>query len=80
MSKIARVLGTCLLIGSLTTVAWAEGGETAGVGKTAPAPAPAPAPTGDLTDIPNGLAAEPEASTTTEVMNIVVTWLFESIL
>ena len=74
MTKIARFLGTCLLIGSMATAAWA--GETPGTGLPSPAP-PAESPT----DCPSTLPSVQDASdTTTDVINVLVTWLVESVL
>ena len=77
MIKIARFLGTCLLIGSITTVAWADGGETAGVGLAAPSPTPAES----TTDSTSPLASVQDASATSaEVVTVLVTWFVQSIL
>jgi hypothetical protein len=81
MTKIARFLGTCLLIGSMATVAWADGGETAGVGG-GPGLAPsAPTPAESTTDSPSPLTSVQNASATSvEVVNVLITWLVDSIL
>lgn len=77
MTKIARFLGTCLLIGSMTTVAWADGGETQGTGLACPSPTPAES----TIDSTSPLTLEQDASATSaEVVNVLVTWLVQSIL
>jgi hypothetical protein len=75
MTKTARFLGTCLLIGSMTTVAWADGGETAGVGLASPSPTPAES----TTDSTSPLTSVQDASVTDDVVNELVTWLVESV-
>ena len=75
MTKIARFLGTCLLIGSMTTFAWADGGETGGVGLAAPSPTPAES----TTDSMSPQTSVQDASVTDDVVDVLVTWLVESI-
>ncbi|MDX6444195.1 MAG: hypothetical protein QOH71_1269 [Blastocatellia bacterium] len=77
MTKTARFLGTCLLIGSMTTVVWADGGETHGGGLASPSPTPVET----TTDSTSPLTLEQDASATSaEVVNVLVTWLVQSIL
>jgi hypothetical protein len=79
MTKLSRFLGTCLLIGSMTTVAWADGGETQGSGGGPVAP-PSPPPAESTTDGATTLTSAQDASaTSSEVVNVLVTWLVESI-
>lgn len=76
MTKTARFLGTCLLIGSLTTVAWADGGETPGSGLASPSPTPAE----NTSDSTSPLTSVQDASVTSaEVLSALVTWLVQSI-
>ena len=80
MTKIARFLGTCLLIGSMTAVAWADGGETPGTGGGPLAP-PSPPPAESTTGSTSPLTSVQDASATSaEVVNVLITWLVESIL
>jgi hypothetical protein len=77
MTKIFRFLGTCLLIGSMATAAWA--GETQGSGGGPLAP-PSPTPAESTTDSSSPLTSVQDASaTSSEVVNVLVTWLVESI-
>ena len=76
MTKLSRFLGACLLIGSMTTVAWADGGETHGPALACPAPSPAES----TTDSTSPLTSVQDASATAEVVNVLVTWLVQSIL
>ena len=76
MTKTARFLGTCLLIGLLTTVAWADGGETPGTGLASPSPTPAES----TTDSTSPLTSVQDASVTSaEVLSALVTWFVQSI-
>jgi hypothetical protein len=77
MTKIARFLGTCLLIGSMTMVAWADGGETHGSGLAAPSPTPAESPTDPTSPL---TLVQDASATSAEVVNVLVTWLVQSIL
>jgi hypothetical protein len=73
MTKKSRFLGTCLLIGTMATVAWA--GEIPGTGSPSPEPTP-PAETNSTST----LASVQDASATAEVVNVLITWLVETIL
>jgi hypothetical protein len=75
MTKTARFLGTCLLIGSMTTVAWADGGETPGSGLASPSPTPAES----TTDSTSPLTSLQDATVTSEVLSVLVTWFVQSI-
>lgn len=80
MTKLSRFLGTCLLIGSMTTVAWADGGETHGSGGGPVAPQ-SPPPAESTTDSTSPLTSVQDASATSaELINVLVTWLVDSIL
>lgn len=76
MTKTARFFGTCLLIGLMTTVVWADGGETPGTGLASPSPTPA----GSTSDSTSPLTLVQDASATSaEMVNVLVTLLVQSI-
>ena len=77
MTKLMRFVGTCLLVVSMAGVAWA--GETHGPGL--PAPPPPAERTTDGTSTQTTVPL-PEASVNTadDVVNVLVTWLVESLL
>ena len=80
MTKLARFLGTCLLIGSMATVAWADGGETQGSGGGPGLATPAPITAETTTDGTTTPASVQDASANlSEVVNVLLTWLVESI-
>lgn len=81
MTKTARFLGTCLLIGSMATLAWADGGETQGTGGGPGFAPPSPTPAESTTDSTSPLTSVQDASApSVEVMDVLVTWLVQSIL
>jgi hypothetical protein len=79
MTKLAQFLGTCLLIASMATVGWADGGETHGSGLASPPPPPAECTT-NCTSSPITLPVSDASVNTTDVVNVLVTWLVDSIL
>jgi len=77
MTKITQLLGTCLLVVSRATVSWA--GETQGPSL----PSPPPPPTECTTNCTNSQTTLPVPDATVDtvdVVNVLVTWLVESIL
>ena len=83
MTKLTQFLGTCLLVGSMATVSWA--GETQGPGLSSPAPPPTAAATVDTECTTNCTNSQttPAVDATVDpvdVVNVLVTWLVESIL
>jgi len=84
MTKLTQFLGTCLLVGSMATVSWA--GETQGGGLPSPPPPPTAAATVDTqctTNCTSSQTTSPAADATVDtfdVVNLLVTWLVESIL
>ena len=78
MTKLAQFLGTCLLVVSMATVGRADGGVTQGPGLPSPAPLPAECTT-NCTN--SQTTPAPDATVdTVDVVNVLVTWLVESIL
>jgi hypothetical protein len=77
MTKIARFLGTCLLIGSMSMLAWADGGETHGSGLASPSPTPVETTTDSTSPL---TLVEDASDNSAEVVNVLVTWLVQSIL
>jgi hypothetical protein len=76
MTKIAQFLGSCLLVVSMATVAWA--GETLGTGMASPSPTPSPEATTYATSM---LAPVQDASVIpAEAVSALVSWLVEAIL
>ena len=77
MSKLKLFVGTCLLVVSMATASWAS--ETQG-----PAlPSPPPPPAECTTNCTNGQTTLPAPDATVDavdVVNVLVTWLVESIL
>jgi hypothetical protein len=77
MTKLSRFLGTCLLIVSMATAAWADGGETLGGGLTSNAPPP----TEDIMDGTSSVTSVQDSSAnSTEVRNVFISWLVDSVL
>ena len=77
MTKVSRFLGTCLLIGSMATAAWADGGETQGGGLTPTDPPP----TESMIDGTSTLTSVQDSSAnSTEVVTVLITWLVDSVL
>jgi hypothetical protein len=76
MTRILRFLGSCLLIGSMATFAWA--GETPGTGLPSPAPIPSVTPTAPMSTTPVPVQDIP--APTADSMSALVSWLFETIL
>jgi hypothetical protein len=78
MSKPKQVVGTCLLIMSMATVSWADGGITQGPNLPSPPP-----PADCTTNCTNSQTTPPAPDATVDtidVVNMFVTWLVESIL
>jgi len=84
MTKLTQFLGTCLLVVSMATVSWA--GETQGGNLPSPPPPLRAAATIDTectTNCTNSQTSPPAADATVDtvdMMNVLVTWLVESIL
>jgi hypothetical protein len=79
MTKLMQFLGTCLLVVSMAAVSRADGGITQGPGL----PSPAPPPAEYTTNCPSSqttLPAPDATVDTVDVVNVLVTWLVESIL
>lgn len=76
MTKIRRSLGTCLLIGSMATAVWADGGETHGSGLTPSDPPPTEIM---LTGTSTLTSVQDSAANSTEVVNLLLTWLVDSL-
>ena len=79
MTKLTQFLGTGLLVVSMSTVGWADGGQTQGSGLPSPAPPPAECTT-NCTNSQTTLPAPNATVDTVDVVNVLVTWLVESIL
>ena len=77
MTKLARFVGTCLLIVSMAAVCWA--GEVPGVGLPSP-PSPPAECTTDCTGTETVSPAPDAPVNTADLMNVLVTWLVQSIL
>ncbi len=76
MKRILRFLGSCLLIASMATLAWA--GETLGSGLPSPAPIPEQSPTPPLST--TLLPVQDIPAPTADAMSALVSWLAEAIL
>lgn len=77
MSKVRRFFATCLLMGSMAIVAFADGGETHGGGLTPTDPPP----TEITMDGMSTVASVPDPSAgSVEVVNVFITWLVNSVL
>jgi hypothetical protein len=79
MSKLTRFLGTCLLIASISTVAFADGGSTQGP------PAPPPPPPGQCVADSTGQDAstQPTQESSVDVataVDMLANWLALAIL
>jgi hypothetical protein len=79
MTKLAQFLGICLLVVSMAAVGRADGGNTQGPGLPSPAPPPAECTT-NCTSSQTTLPAPDATVDTVDVVNVLVTWLVESIL
>jgi len=79
MTKLTQFLGIGLLVGSMATVGWADGGQTQGSGLASPAPTRAECTT-NCTSSQTTLPAPDATVDTVDVVNVLVTWLVESIL
>jgi hypothetical protein len=79
MTKLVQFLGTGLLVVSMATVSWADGGQTQGPGLPSPAPPPAECTT-NCTNSETTPPAPDATVDTVDVVNMFVTWLVESIL
>ena len=81
MTKLTQFLGTCLLVVSMATVSWA--GETQGGALPSPPPPSAESTTAECTTNCTNSQTTPAADATVDpadVVNVLVTWLVESIL
>ena len=79
MSKLKRLMGTCLLMAAMAVVVWADGGETQGPSLTTSLP-PLPECT---TDCPSPETTVPVSDTSVNSADVVIdlaTWLVASIL
>ncbi len=79
MTKLMQFLGICLLVVSMATVGWADGGITQGPTLTSPLPPPAECTT-NCTNSQTTPPAPDATVDTVDVVNVLVTWLVESIL
>ncbi len=77
MSKLTRFFGTCLLIASISAVAFADGGDTQGP------PAPAPPPrlcVADSTDVDASTQPAPDSVDFAPAVDMLANWLALAIL
>ncbi len=79
MTKLTQFLATCVLVVSMATVGWADGGQTQGPALASPVPPPAECTT-NCTNSQTTLPAPDATVDTVDVVNVLVTWLVESIL
>ncbi|MDX6384267.1 MAG: hypothetical protein QOK48_1840 [Blastocatellia bacterium] len=77
MTKVSRFLGICLLIGSMATAAWADGGETLGGGLT---PTDPPSTQIIMDGTSSVTSVQDSSANSTEVVNVFITWLVDSVL
>jgi len=78
MTKLTRFGCIGLLIVSMAAACWAS--ETSGSGLPSPPPPPAAECTTDCTATETAPAAPDASVSTADVMNVLVTWLVQSIL
>ena len=79
MSKLKQFVGTCLLVVSMAAVTWADGGSTQGPTLTSPLPS-SPECTTNCTNSQTTPPAPDASVDTVDMVNVLVTWLVESIL
>jgi len=80
MLKLKYFVGTCLLVGSMAAVTWADGGETHGPGLMSPAPPPAEC-TADCPSTENTVPVpDATADATDDLINVLATWVIGSVL
>lgn len=77
MTKLGRFLGTCLLIGSMANLVWADGGETHGGGLVPTDPPPTEIAMNSASTL---ASVHNSAANSAEAVNVFITWLVDSIL